>query len=187
MKPSEPQASTDSRSDAQNSAANPILSFADRLRDSRVEQPEKRKTFESWVTFRVSDRNLALPVSHVREILRLAEITGVPNAPAPVAGVMNLRGHVLPVVDTHTLLGLPSALATDQSRVLICMLDNRSVGLIVDQVAGLERLQVELVRSVADDDPLAPLSKGSFPSGDREPVLLLEPARLFAGKKTAFN
>ena len=168
-------------------SSNPILSFADRLRDSRAEQPEERKTLESWVVFRISTRSLALPVSHVLEILRLAELTGVPNAPAPVAGIMNLRGHVLPVVDTHALLGLPSALATDRSRVLICLIDNRSIGLIVDAVAGLERLQMELVQAVSEGESLAHTSRGSFPNGDQEPILLLEPAKLFAGKTTALN
>lgn len=184
MNPEKPSAAANPRATGQDGAANTILGFADRLRDSRKEQPEQRKTFESWVAFRVSNRNLALPVSHVREILRLEELTGVPNAPAPVAGVMNLRGHVLPVIDTHAMLDLPKALATDRSRVLVCVLDQRSIGLIVDDVAGLEKLQAELVQAAPDEDPLAGRSAGLFPRNDNEPLLLLEPDRLLAGAAT---
>lgn len=168
-------------------ASEAILGFADRLRNARVEQPEQRKTFESWVAFRVAGRSLALPVSHVREILRLEDLTGVPNAPKPVAGVMNLRGHVLPVLDTHAMLGLPSALATDATRVLICLLDNRPIGLIVDGVAGLEKIQAELVQSPDSGEPLFEIVKGILPRGDRKPLLLLEPDRLFAGKPASLN
>jgi purine-binding chemotaxis protein CheW len=182
--PANPNGS-DRGSDAR--AAETILGFADRLRSARKAEPEQARTFESWVVFRVSARALALPVSHVREILRLEELTGVPNAPKPIAGVMNLRGHVLPVLDTHALLGMSSTLATNSSRVLIFLLDSRPVGLIVDDVTGLERLQTELIQAMADSEPLAELARGTLPRGDNEPLLLLEPARLFAGKNPAFD
>ncbi len=170
----------------QGSGPDTILGFADRLRSTRTAQPELQKTFESWVVFRVSTRTLALPVSHVREILLLKELTGVPNAPRPVAGVMNLRGHVLPVVDTHALLGLPGQLADHSSRVLIFLLENRPVGLIVDDVIGLEKLQAELIQRVADDEPLARQSRGSLPR-ENDALLLLEPAQLLAGENLALN
>ncbi len=172
---------------SQGGGSDAILDFADRLRSSRKAQPEEQRTFENWVVFSVSGRALALPVSHVREILRLEQLTGVPNAPQPVAGVMNLRGHVLPVVDTHVLLGLPHSPVTDASRVLIFLLNNRSIGLVVDDVTGLEKLQVELVQTVAQGEPLASLSKGVFPRGDDQPLLLLNPVRLLTGDHLAPN
>lgn len=184
MKPNKPATPAESESDR---SGNSVFSFADRLRDSRAAQPEKHQTLESWVAFRISNRRLALPVSHVREILRLEEITGVPNAPAPVAGVMNLRGHVLPVVDTHSLLALPGALATDHSRVLVCVLESRPIGLVVDDVAGLERLHMELVQPVPADEPLARRSQGVYPTADDEFLLLLEPTQLFADTTAPLN
>lgn len=174
-------------SSSQDGSADAILEFADRLRSSRKAQPEQRKTFESWVVFKVSSRNLALPVSHVREILRLQELTGVPNAPQPVAGVMNLRGHVLPVVNTHALLGLPTRLATKASRVLVFLLDDRPIGLVVDDVTGLERIQVELVQRVPETEALVKLAKGALPRGEDELLLLLDPAHVLAGRKLALN
>jgi chemotaxis signal transduction protein len=169
------------------SSSEAILGFADRLRDSRRAQPEQRRTFENWVAFQVSSRALGLPVSHVLEILRLEKLTDVPNAPQPVAGVMNLRGHVLPVLDTHALLDLPRLAPTAASRVLVCLIEERPIGLIVDDVSGLERLQVELVQAAAQDDPLAHLSRGAFPRDDYDALLLLDPARLFSRPASAFN
>lgn len=163
-----------------------ILGFADRLRAGADEQDDVQETFESWVVFRVSTRTLGLPVAHVREILRLPELTGVPNAPRPVAGVMNLRGHVLPVVDTHALLGLPHSMATESSRVLVFLVDDREVGLIVDEARDLARLQVELVQSVPDSESLAPIAHGLFPGAGGDPeILLLEPGKLFSREELA--
>ncbi|MCP4200899.1 MAG: purine-binding chemotaxis protein CheW [bacterium] len=187
MSPTKPTDALGNERRGQDDASQAILAFADRLRSSRTVQPEQRMTFESWVAFKVSSRTMALPVSHVREILRLTELTGVPNAPRQVAGVMNLRGHVLPVIDTHALLGLRHQLATDSSRILVFLLDNRAVGLIVDDVTGLEKLPAELFQSVTDNEPLAQLARGHFAHGDQEPLLLLEPARLLAGNNLAFN
>lgn len=164
-----------------------ILAFADRLRSAKKAQPEQLKTFESWVTFRISNRSLALPVTHVREILRLTELTGVPNAPHPVAGVMNLRGHVLPVVDSHALLGLSPQLPTHSSRVLVFQLNDRAVGLIADEVAGLEKLQAELIQSPNADESLSEVARGIFPREDDESLLLLDPTRLLAGENLAHN
>lgn len=164
-----------------------ILSFADRLRAAGEEQEEVQETYESWVVFRVSAKNLALPVTHVREILRLSDLTGVPNAPSSVSGVMNLRGHVLPVVDTHALLKLPHTSATNASRVLVFLLDGRAIGLIVDEANGLEKLQVELMQALPKTEPLSRLARGAHPRSTIGTVILLEPAKLLAGGGLAFN
>ncbi len=164
-----------------------ILAFADRLRATRDDQPAHKETYESWVVFRVSTTVLGLPVTHVREILRLSDLTGVPNAPRPVVGVMNLRGHVLPVVDTHALLRLPRSISTESTRVLVFLLDGRAVGLMVDEVRGLERLQVESIVALPKAQPLARLARGRHAFGDSEPILLLEPEELFAGRDLALN
>ncbi|MFQ5525777.1 MAG: chemotaxis protein CheW [Thermoanaerobaculia bacterium] len=176
-----------SRDDQSSGAPESILSFADRLRAAREVREEVQETWEQWVVFRVSTRTLALPVTHVREILRLPELTGVPNAPRPVSGVMNLRGHVLPVVDTHALLELPQTMATPSSRVLVFLLDGRAVGLIVDEASGLEKLQVELFQTLPDSEALSSLARASYPRDETESITLLDPAKLFAGEDLAFK
>ena len=172
--------------------AGAILEFAERLRSRREEQPERLQTFENWVVFRVSHRTMALPVSHVREILRVPPFTGVPNAPKPVAGVMNLRGHVLPLVNGHALFGLPPSFDTDLSRVLVFLLDGREIGILVDEAIGLEKLQVELFQPAPGTDPMAALARGVYPRGaggasDGEPLLLLEAALLFSQQEVSLN
>ena len=178
---------SDSSSQPRTAGSGAILDFAERLRARREDQPELLRTYESWVVFRVSNRNMALPVSHVRELLRVPEFTGVPNAPKPIAGVMNLRGHVLALVDGNGILGLPPSFETDRSRVLIFLLDGRELGLLVDEVIGLERLQVELIQPTPNTEPLAAVAQGIYPLPGGEPVLLLAATRLFADDELSLN
>ncbi|MGB6979711.1 MAG: chemotaxis protein CheW, partial [Candidatus Acidiferrales bacterium] len=57
------------------------------------------------VGFRVGRETFGLPISLVREIVRVPEITAVPNAPDYIEGVINLRGRIIPVVDLRKRFG----------------------------------------------------------------------------------
>ena len=60
--------------------------------------------------FRVGDEEYVIDLRRVREILNLTEITAVPKAPEGIEGVMNVRGHVIPVVDVRKRLGVVPAI-----------------------------------------------------------------------------
>ncbi|HYM61255.1 MAG TPA: chemotaxis protein CheW [Thermoanaerobaculia bacterium] len=127
-----------------------FYSFADSVNATApaVEQP---KTLETWVTFWLAGETFALPVTHVYEILRVTGVTRVPHAPAMVRGVTNMRGRVLPVIDLRVRLGLSSAEPTPQSRILVVTSRGRSLGLLVDAVQQVERIQRETVQPPPPD------------------------------------
>ena len=75
-----------------------VLLFADSL-SKEAKQREEEHRWEPWLTVRVGDESLGLPVAQVQEVLRVGAITRVPHAPFPVCGVTSLRGAVLAVVD----------------------------------------------------------------------------------------
>ncbi len=56
------------------------------------------------VGFRIGRETFGLPIAMVREIVRVPEITSVPNAPNYIEGVINLRGRIIPVVDLRRLM-----------------------------------------------------------------------------------
>ena len=64
---------------------------------------------EKYLTFRLQDETYGVPVSKVREIVTMAAITPVPQSPAYVKGVFNLRSRVLPLVDLRARFGAPAA------------------------------------------------------------------------------
>jgi purine-binding chemotaxis protein CheW len=75
----------------------------------------------SLLVARVGDRRLALPAAAVERILRMAELTPLPEAPAEIAGVLNVHGAVLPVLDPRPRLGVPTPLADPAQHLLIVL------------------------------------------------------------------
>ncbi len=64
-----------------------------------------------------------ITAEQVREIVRMQEITEVPNAPAHVEGVINLRGRIVPVVDLRKHFGLPGHEHTAETRIVIAEIE----------------------------------------------------------------
>lgn len=89
------------------------------------------------VTFEVGAATLAIEISSVQEINRNLDFTVVPQAPAYVRGVTNLRGEVVTILDIHIILGMPPSDANANSRNLIVKHDEEMFGLRVDRVSDI--------------------------------------------------
>jgi len=76
-----------------------------------------------YITFRLGDELFAVNVAQVREVLDLTLITKVPTAPAYMRGVVNVRGSAIPVVDLRLRFGLPAAVETVNTRILVLELE----------------------------------------------------------------
>jgi purine-binding chemotaxis protein CheW len=98
------------------------------------------------VCFRL-DRNLyAADIMRVKEIVKPQQLAGLPHAPAFVAGVINLRGTVIPVLDLHKRFNLPSPVADKKNRLLIVSLSGQTYGLAVDEVSEVISVPVQDLR-----------------------------------------
>ena len=96
-----------------------------------------------YVTFGVARETFAIPVVCVQEILELAPIARLPQAPDFLLGLMDVRGAGVPVVDLRTRLGLPRQEPTEQTRVLIVETPDGGrpkVGLVADRVIEVTKL-----------------------------------------------
>jgi len=92
------------------------------------------------VGFRIGRETFGLPISIVREIVRVPEITAVPNAPDYIEGVINLRGRIIPVVDLRKRFGEKSFEANKKNRIVVVELESRLVGLIVNSASEVLRI-----------------------------------------------
>ncbi|NOY29743.1 MAG: chemotaxis protein CheW [Planctomycetes bacterium] len=88
-------------------------------------------------TFYVGDILLGIDIQQVQEINRQLDVTEVPHSPDFVRGVINLRGDVATVVDLRTILGLPSAEVTRESRNLIVHSKGETIGFLVDRISDI--------------------------------------------------
>jgi purine-binding chemotaxis protein CheW len=107
-----------------------------------------------FVGFRIGQQAYALPIAAVREIVRPPEITAVPQSADEVAGVMNLRGRIVPVVDLRKRF----AQALDKSpknRVLVMSFGAKLVGVLVDaasEVLKIEAAEIEPAPKLLGDE-----------------------------------
>lgn len=97
------------------------------------------------VTFRLGNEEFSLDILRVQEIIRHMDLTRVPRTPEFVEGVINLRGRVIPVLDLRKRFGLPADEKTNETRIIVVDVDNRTVGLKVDAVSEVLRLPADTV------------------------------------------
>lgn len=95
------------------------------------------------VSFRVAHAHGAIEATAVREIARMVRVTPLPGAPAPVDGVIVVRGASVPVLDLRARLGLPTRRVADTDYLIVVATAARTVVLRVDDVDD--------VRDVPDD------------------------------------
>lgn len=96
------------------------------------------------VGFRVGQQSYAVAIGSVREIVRVPEITAVPQSPEHVAGVMNLRGRVLPVVDLRKRFSAPVE-SSAKNRVLVTVGEGRLVGFLVDAASEVLKVMPDAI------------------------------------------
>ena len=91
----------------------------------------------AYLTFALGHEKFAIKVEYVQEVVEFGQFTRVPNAPAYMLGIINLRGRVLPLLDTKLKLGLQATERTVKSRIMVLDIqtgDDKSlqIGAMVD-------------------------------------------------------
>lgn len=87
-----------------------------------------------YLTFKLADEEYGLEILKVREINGLTDITGVPQMPPYMKGVINLRGKIIPILDLRLKFGLPEAERTEQTCVIVVNV-GLEIGILVDTVS----------------------------------------------------
>jgi purine-binding chemotaxis protein CheW len=105
-----------------------------------------------YLLFRLGNEEYGIAVMRVREIIGQHDIAVVPNTPAFVMGVVNLRGKVIPIIDLRIKLGLPAE-RTDRTCTVVVQIESESsqilAGVIVDEVREVVNIKAEDI----DDTP----------------------------------
>ena len=106
------------------------------------------------VGFRIGNETFGVRIGSVREIVRVTEITSVPNAPDTIEGVINLRGKIIPVMDLRKRFGHGEIVSDKKNRILVVELENKLVGLIVNAASEVLKIppsEIEAPGSVFAD------------------------------------
>lgn len=140
---------------------------------------------KSFLSFQVGTEIFAANVTNIQNILEMPKITRVPKSPVFMKGVMNLRGIVLPVLDTRIKFGLPETEYTTNTCILVIEMVSKNetiqLGAIVDNV--------QEVLELSNEDILPPPSLGtSFHSDyitgmarkDNQFIMIIDVSKVFA-------
>ena len=92
------------------------------------------------VTFKLGNEEFGIDIKKVQEINRMIEITKIPNAPAHVEGVVNLRGKIVPIVSLRTKLGFEEVERDKATRIMVVEIEGSVLGFIVDSVSEVLRI-----------------------------------------------
>ena len=127
------------------------------------------------ILLRVAEREYALPLGCVVEVVRMAALTPAPGAPGHVLGLLDLRGRVVPVMDLRARLELPPATPGLSTPICVVEAGGRAFGLVADAVTNVHPLlaPVERLEVTPAGSPVA----GVTHLGGRL-VTVLDPGRL---------
>ncbi|MCL5780092.1 MAG: chemotaxis protein CheW [Firmicutes bacterium] len=122
---------------------------------------------DQLVVFQLNDQQYALPINETQEIIRMAEVTRLPNTNYYIEGIINLRGTILPVISLNRRLGLPETEQNEDTRIIVVENKGSKVGMIVDSVLEVGRYtesEVEPPNMIGDNIDFL---KGVVKKGDR--------------------
>ncbi len=92
------------------------------------------------VSFTLNEEEFGIDILMVQEIIRMLQITKVPNSPDFVDGVVNIRGRIIPVVDLRCKLGMPRKEHDKETRIVVVEVSGKTIGFIVDAVTEVLRI-----------------------------------------------
>lgn len=95
------------------------------------------------VTFQLAHETYGFEISHVREVYPLRNLTPLPGTPPYVAGVINVRGQVLSVIDIKKFFDLPERGLTDLNKVIILSDDTMAFGILADAIGDVRKVTLE--------------------------------------------
>jgi len=102
------------------------------------------------VSFRLGSEEFGVNILEVQEIIRVVEITRVPQTPSFVEGVINLRGRVVPIIDLRKRLGFAAAEHDKNTRIVVVTIDGNILGMVVDSVSEVLRVPLTAIEPPPD-------------------------------------
>ncbi len=119
---------------------------------TRVPEPSERdqsrrdNALLQFVGFRLDREEYAIPITTIQEIIVMKPITRVPQVPASIEGLINLRGSVIPIINLRRLFGLTPRDFDDETRTVIVNVAGRVLGYVVDEVTQVMRIAADQIQ-----------------------------------------
>lgn len=110
------------------------------------------------LAFGLGGENYCVGMNQAKEVIRIPQITKVPNSERFIVGIINLRGDIISLLDIRSFFNLKEEEKTKQERILITDVSGESVGVMVDNIKGTLEIEEEYIQ------PPLPTLKGNLSS-----------------------
>lgn len=131
----------------------------------------------SILVMRMAESLLGLEAEAIQRVFAAAEVTPLPGAPTVVAGVINVHGQVVPVLDLRRRLGLGPSTPSLSDRLVVVANDGRPVALLVEAVEGIQELPRQALATMKGLLPGTGFIKGVLPT--QEGLILIQDVGAF--------
>lgn len=137
------------------------------------------------LSFSLMSNHYALETKHISEVLHINEITRVPGTPRTIEGVINLRGSIIPAINTRELFSLEVKGLTEQNRLIVLSSKEITLGLICDSIDGIITADLSQVGPVPNNltKSLYNYSQGIIQNN----TLLLDSIKILTSPKIIIN
>ena len=127
-----------------------------------------------YLILRLGGERIGIATGLAREVLRTPRLIRVPQVPAHIRGVINLRGQIVAVTDLGRLLGLSEATAAGPSRLVVVTAEGLTTALLIDAVEGIRSVPLAAIEPLTDGLARFPREAvvGQLADGDGLVVLL---------------
>ena len=127
-----------------------------------------------FLTFALGQEEYGVEILKIQEIKGFSAITPLPNAPAYVKGVLNLRGTIVPILDLRAKFGLPEAAVTAFTVIVVVQVQGQTMGFLVDAVSDVLTVAGAQIQPAPDCHGQLDTSclTGLAQAGDRLVILL---------------
>jgi len=142
---------------------------------------EQLRVVNLWIR----GRQFGVPIDQVKEAIRFRPLTRVPLVPRWVAGIIDLRGDVVSVIDLGAFLGLGPTRVEESTRILVASVEGRTGGLLADRVTEVRTLDLSALQPA---DSVGAPEEGGLVAGlvtldGGEPLTVLDLAALFESER----
>jgi purine-binding chemotaxis protein CheW len=111
---------------------------------------ERRDDETQYLTFSLDGQTYGIPILQIQEIRGWTAVTPLPNSPAHIKGVLNLRGTIIPVIDLRSRFNLPAREYDALTVIVVVNLRNHLAGLVVDAVSDVVNAGADRERETPD-------------------------------------
>jgi purine-binding chemotaxis protein CheW len=103
-----------------------------------------------FVSFSVGNEDYGVHIEQVQEIIRMTEITALPQTDSYVKGIINLRGNIIPIIDMRTKFNMDAMNYSELTRVIVVNMKEKLVGIVVDSVSRVLELPENEIEAPPD-------------------------------------